>query len=111
MERCYKRSSVHPVSSQILLLYIENTQGDLRRNGLWKINSDGSGLTRLITAGGRLCDGQGYPATWPQITSNSQSYALRLTEPGSSNVSLLIGSLKGAMPNLPWQKVRMATTK
>jgi hypothetical protein len=88
----------HPVSSQILLLYIENTQGDLSRNGLWKINTDGSGLTRLTTAGGRLCDDLGYPATWPQITSNSQSYALRVTEQGSSNVSLLIGSLKGGMP-------------
>ena len=82
----------HTVNAQTLLLYIENTQGDLSQNGLWKINIDGSGLTRLTTAGGQLCADQGYTATWPQIISNGQSYALR------ANGSLMAGSLNGGSP-------------
>ncbi len=88
----------HTVNAQTLLLYIENTQGDLSQNGLWKINIDGSGLTRLTAAGGQRCDDLGYPATWPQITSNGQSYVLRITEPRSWNESLLVGSLTGGTP-------------
>lgn len=86
------------VSSQTLLMYSENTVGDLSQNGLWKINIDGSGLTRLTSAGEQQCDDLGYTATWPQISSNSQSYALRVTAPGSWNESLLVGSLKGGTP-------------
>jgi hypothetical protein len=82
----------HTVNAQTLLLYIENTQGDLSQNGLWKININGSGLTRLTTAGGQLCADLGYTATLPQIISNGQFYALR------ANESLMAGSLNGGTP-------------
>jgi hypothetical protein len=72
-------------------MYIENTGGNLSQNGLWKINADGSGLTRLTTVVGRQCDGLGYPAAHPQIVSSSQYYALRMTNSTSLNESLLVG--------------------
>jgi hypothetical protein len=88
----------HTVNAQTLLLYIENTSGNLSQNGLWKINADGSGLTRLTTVAGRQCDDLGYRATYPQIISNGQFYALRVTDPISWYSSLQVGSLKGGTP-------------
>jgi eukaryotic-like serine/threonine-protein kinase len=85
-------AALHPVSSQTLLMYIENTGGDFSQNGLWKINTDGSGLTRLTTAAGQRCADREYAVEWPQIISNGQSYALR------ANESLMVGSLNGGAP-------------
>jgi WD40 repeat protein len=85
-------AALHPVSSQTLLMYIENTGGDFSQNGLWKINTDGSGLTRLTTAAGQRCADLEYAVEWPQIISNGQSYALR------TNESLMVGSLNGGVP-------------
>jgi hypothetical protein len=90
--------ALHPFNSQILLLYIENTYGDLSQNGLWKINSDGSGLTPLTSAAGQECGDLGYTAAFPQIISNGQSYALRVTDPSSGIESLLVGSINGGTP-------------
>lgn len=90
--------ALHPVSSQTLLMYIENTSGNLSQNGLWKINADGSGLTRLTTVVGRQCDDLGYPVLYPQIISGDQYYALRMVDSTSLNESLLVGSLNGGAP-------------
>ncbi len=92
--------TLHPVSSQTLLMYIENTSGDLSRNGLWKINADGSGLTRLTTVVGRQCEDLGYPVLYPQIMSGGQYYALQMVDSTSSNESLLLGSLNGDAPTI-----------
>src|SRR5258707_4641623 len=89
-------AALHPVSSQTLLMYIENTGGDFSQNGLWKINTDGSGLTRLTTAAGQRCADREYAVEWPQIISNGQSYALRTYE--TANESLMVGSLNGGGP-------------
>ncbi|HYL43807.1 MAG TPA: hypothetical protein VEU97_10510 [Ktedonobacteraceae bacterium] len=92
--------TLHPVSSQTLLMYIENTSGDLSQNGLWKINADGNGLTRLTTVVGRQCDDLGYPVLYPQIISGGQYYALQMVDSTSSNESLLVGSLNGDAPTI-----------
>ena len=92
--------ALHPISSQTLLRYIENTTGNLSQNGLWKINTDGSGLARITNAGGRQCDDLGYPALYPQIVSGRQYYALRMADPTSLNESLLVGSLNGGAPTI-----------
>ena len=92
--------ALHPISSQALLMYIENTSGDLSQNGLWKINADGSGLTRLTTVVGRQCDDLEYPVLYPQIVSSGQHYALRMTDSTSLNESLLVGSLNGDAPTI-----------
>lgn len=84
--------ALHAVSSQTLLMSIENTEGDFSQNGLWKINTDGSGLTRLTTAAGQRCAELAYAVEWPQIISDGQSYALR------TNESLMVGSLHGGVP-------------
>ncbi len=92
--------TLHPISSQTLLMYIENTSGNLNQNGLWKINVDGSGLTRITTVAGRQCDDLGYRATYPQIVSSGQYYALRMTDSTSLTESLLVGSLNGVAPTI-----------
>ena len=90
--------ALHPINSQTLLLYIENTSGNLSQNGLWKINADGSSLTRLTTMVGQQCSDLEYPAFHPQIVSSGQYYALRTTNFTSLNQSLLVGSLNGNAP-------------
>jgi len=90
--------ALHPINSQTLLLYIENTSGNLSQNGLWKINADGSSLTRLTSVAGQQCDDLGYPASHPQIVSSGQYYALRTTNFTSLHQSLLVGSLNGNAP-------------
>lgn len=90
--------ALHPINSQTLLLYIENTSGNLSQNGLWKINANGSSLTRLTSVVGQQCDDLGYPASHPQIVSSGQYYALRKTNFTSLNQSLLVGSLNGNAP-------------
>jgi eukaryotic-like serine/threonine-protein kinase len=90
--------ALHPINSQTLLIYIENTSGNLSQNGLWKINTDGSSLTRVTTVAGQQCEDLGYPATYPQIISSGQYYALRSTNSTSLNSSLQVGSLNGGTP-------------
>lgn len=89
-------TAIHAVSASSLLIYIENTTGDLSQDGLWKINTNGSGLTRLTTTNALLCQyGQAaYPFT--QITSDSQSYALLHFDGGAQK--LVTGSLAGGSP-------------
>jgi hypothetical protein len=92
--------TLHPISSQTLLMYVENTSGNLSQNGLWKIDTDGSDLTRLSTAAGRQCSDLGYPALYPQIASSGQYYVLRVTDSTSQQESLLVGSLNGGAPTI-----------
>jgi hypothetical protein len=88
----------HQVTAQTLLMYIENTQGDLSQNGLWKINTDGTGLTRLTTIPGQQCGDLGYRATYPQIVSSGQYYALRTVDATSQSTSLMVGNITGGVP-------------
>ncbi len=74
-------------------MYIENTNKTLSQNGLWKLNTDGTGLTRLTTAPGQECADLEFPSEWPQIISNGQSYALRISQVPVT--ALMVGSLNG----------------
>jgi hypothetical protein len=91
---------IQPVSGGILLMYIGNTAGDMSQNGLWKINTDGTGLTRLTTAHDQQCQRLDYRDWWPQIASNGQSYALTLYRNANNtyNPSIMVGSLTGSAP-------------
>jgi hypothetical protein len=85
--------AMHAVNSQTLLLHVENSAGDLSQDGLWKINAGGGSLTRLTTEPGQRCeDLEDQAANWPQVSSNAQSYALRV------NGALMVGSLNGGTP-------------
>jgi hypothetical protein len=86
-------TALAPASATSLLIYIENTTGDLSQDGLWKINTDGSGLTRLTTASPLACQYSTEPYPFTQIASNSQSYALLYLEGGVQK--LAVGSLTG----------------
>jgi WD40 repeat protein len=90
--------TLYAASSQTLLMYVENTYGNLSQNGLWKINADGSGLTRLTNVAGQQCDDLSYPAFLPQIASAGQQYALRIADARARNEVLLVGSLNGGVP-------------
>ena len=68
------------------------------QNGLWKINTDGSGKTRISTLNdGDVIqfNGQGY-TPWSIVSRDSQQYALVIRNvKGSTAFSVVIGSLTG----------------
>ena len=82
--------------SSSLLIYIENTRGDLSQDGLWKINTDGSGLTRLTTTKALACQYNQYPYPLTQIASDGERYALLYMDGGEQK--LIVGSLAGGSP-------------
>lgn len=90
---------IHIVNAQTILFYIDNSAGDLSQNGLWKINTNGSGLTRLNTVAGERCFVP-YAAYSPEIVSNSQSYAQSVTTFTSTGPqqAIQVGSLAGGAP-------------
>jgi eukaryotic-like serine/threonine-protein kinase len=90
---------IQPVDARTLLIYIENTIGDLSQNGLWKIKSDGTGLTRLTSANDPRCRDTGYREWAPKIAQNDQSYALLQTDFNhDENQSIVAGNLSGGTP-------------
>jgi hypothetical protein len=89
-------TAIASAGSLSLLIYIDNTGGDLSQDGLWKIQTDGSGLTRLTTTREQVCQyhQEAYPMT--QIASDGETYALLYTEGGEQK--LTVGSLAGGTP-------------
>jgi hypothetical protein len=82
-----------------LLLLIENQSGDTSHNGLWKINTDGTGLTQLAnepvktgdpTKTSQLNEFSRYP--WANVSRDGRWYALQ------QNQLLLYGSMSGGSP-------------
>lgn len=92
--------ALHPMNAQTLLMYVENTSGDLSGNGLWKINADGSSPTRLTNVAGKQCSELGYQVLYPQIVSRNLSYAVRMADATSSHEFLQVGSLDGGAPTI-----------
>ncbi len=60
--------------SSALLLSVANSTGDTSHNGLWKINVDGSGLTRLTSTTGSLNQFTQYP--WSNFSRDSKLYTV-----------------------------------
>jgi hypothetical protein len=92
--------AMHVVNAQTILFYIDNSAGDLSQNGLWKINTNGSGLTRLNTIAGGRCFVPPYAGYSPEIASNSQSYAQLVntfTSTGPKQ-AIQVDSLTGGAP-------------
>jgi hypothetical protein len=87
------------------LFVIHNTgvsNVDMSHNGLWKINSDGTGLTRLTSeASDELTLFPTYTQyVWSSISRDGTLYAVKVVQTTSPNrpSSLLIGSLSGGKP-------------
>jgi len=95
-------------TSNSLLLIIENQSPgndptiDTSENGLWKMNTDGSGFTRLTT------ESPGYQSNfnrftqypWSNVSFDGTMYALQSTSNSSTDpiTQLYYGSLSGGSP-------------
>ena len=97
-------TTVRVISSTTMLLLIQNLTGETSHNGLWKMDLDGTGLTRLTMAGAgqmSLLNGASqFP--WSNISRDASMYALQISSnfgTTQATQSLLIGSLGGTSPS------------
>ncbi|GHO91914.1 hypothetical protein KSF_019620 [Reticulibacter mediterranei] len=87
------------ISTTTQLLLIENYSGDTSKNGLWKIQVDGSGLTRLTTDTQNrqsLCPFTQY--VWSNVSRDGSFYALQEHDAKTNTYSMYYGSLNGGTP-------------
>jgi eukaryotic-like serine/threonine-protein kinase len=96
-------TTVRVISRTTMLLFIQNYSGDTSHNGLWKMNLDGTGLTRLTTDGaGQSSLNETSQFPWSNVSRDGSLYALKISTsngPTQATQSLLIGSLGGASPS------------
>lgn len=107
----YAITSLRVASASTLLFVIHNTGVgaiDTSHNGLWKVNTDGTGLSRLTDEAAD--DVTVFPFTrtpWSVISRNGGNYAIQVDTyaPSTPGImmsfvrsSLLIGSLSGGQP-------------
>ena len=86
-------------TSDTLLLLIENSSGDMSQNGLWRMNTDGSGLQRLSSDTHNtqsLCSFTQY--AWSNVSRDDAYYALQEINPQTHTYTLYYGSLAGGTP-------------
>ena len=99
-------ATVRAISSRTLLLQIKNFSMnytvDSSQNGLWKVNTDGTGLTRLTTetpgATTSLCQFTQNP--WSNVSRDGSMYAFETNNSGTYpyTYTLSFGSLDGGSP-------------
>jgi eukaryotic-like serine/threonine-protein kinase len=100
-------SAVRSISKTTLLLLINNnstgTNVDTSQNGLWKVNADGSGLTRLTSSGAGVSGGPSllclytqYP--WSNVSRDGGLVALQHNTANGQTESLLFVSINGGTP-------------
>jgi serine/threonine protein kinase len=90
---------VRAVSKTTLLFQVNNYSGDTTQNGLWKINTDGSGSTHLSTDPNNtqsLCMFTQY--AWSNVSRDGTLYALQSYDPKTNTYGLSYGSLGGGTP-------------
>lgn len=98
----YAITSVRAVTPTTLLFTIDNFsalgQTDSSRNGLWKMQSNGTGLTRLTTdaAGLGSSFNQFTQFPWSNVSRDSTLYAVQVV--GNMTQSIHVGLLSGGMP-------------
>lgn len=90
------------VNTNSLCLLVKNVGGDTSQNGLWRMNVNGTGLTRLTTfdGGTNALFNQVAQFPWSNFSRDSSSYSLwTTTSQGlTTTASLLVGSLQGGVP-------------
>ncbi len=93
-------TTMRVISSTTLLLVIGNTVGDMSKNGLWKMHTDGSGLTRLSTdTAGHFSSLNGFTQlTWANVSRDGTLYAVKSSDAQQTNQNLLVGTLSGSSP-------------
>jgi len=93
-------TTVRVIYRTTMLLLIQNLGGDTSHNGLWKMNLDGTGLTRLTTAGaGQMSWLNVTSLTWSNVSRDGGMYALKISSNNGTTQALLIGSLGGTSPS------------
>lgn len=107
----YAITALRVASPTTILFEIHNTgvgSIDTSHNGLWKVNTDGTGLARLTSEAAD--EDTGFPFTrtpWSVVSRDGGSYAVQmytyaLSTPGTrtplTSSSLLIGSMSGGQP-------------
>jgi len=109
----YNMMTVRVINQHQLLIVIRNEvpnvagipPADRSHNGLWVMNTDGTGLRRLTADGTNessvLNSFSQYP--WSNVSRDGSMYALQIIKvlnPGTNNISytLLVGTLNGGTP-------------
>ena len=81
-----------------MLLITHNRNTDTSHNGLWKMNTDGTGLTRLIsdvTNEIRFNSFNQYP--WSNVSRDGTFYSITVINTNGPN-RLLFGAMNGGAP-------------
>lgn len=98
-------TTIRDITPKKLLLLIENIAPaggiDTSQNGLWIVNTDGSGLTRLtIDSDGSqaLCPFSQY--FWSNVSHDGSLYALQSFNPTTNDYTMLFGSTSGGNPTV-----------
>jgi len=103
-------TALRVASSGRLLFLINNVNTDTGHNGLWKINTDGTGLTRLISNSALLSGTEsedigfittfnwGMDAYWANTSRDGTYYSLEVFNRSGGPNSLIVGSLNGEAP-------------
>ena len=99
-------AAIRAISPSTLLLQVENFsmnhQVDTSQNGLWKVNTDGTGLTRLTTeANGNPTSLCPYTQTpWSNVSRDDRLYAFETNNTGTYpyTYTLFYASLNGGSP-------------
>src|SRR6266487_1795920 len=87
------------VTNNTLLLLIENYSGDTSQNGLWEMNTDGTGLAQLSSDKNNtqsLCPFTQY--AWSNVSRDNEYYALQEVDPKTNTYAMYYGSLGGGAP-------------
>jgi len=93
-------TAIRTVTETDILMLIENTDGDTSQNGLWKIKTDGSGLTQLTSDTNdtqSLCPFTQY--AWSNTSVNHKMYALQAYDAQSKTYGMYYGLLSGGTPD------------
>jgi hypothetical protein len=90
---------IRPISSTEMLFFVSNEFANVGINGVWKVNTDGTHLTRLLAITQQnLLEDFGYAgSTWSTISRDGKMYSLLQTDATHQPVktSLLLGSVNG----------------
>lgn len=89
--------TLRTISQTTVLVLIQNTSADRGRNGLWKVNADGSNPSQLSTDANNtqsLCRFSQY--TWSNISLDGKLYAFEGYDPTTQVYSLAFGPLDGS---------------
>ena len=87
------------ITKDTLLLLVENASGDTSHNGLWRMNTDGTGLAQLSSDTHNtqsLCPFTQY--AWSNVSRDDEYYALQEVDPHTNTYNMYYGSMSGGAP-------------